>query len=193
MLSCLAARSRLRESVPSRRRSIPLGSAALLFVVACSPQGGSTPPTGDWLAFGGTWTATGMRRSLQLESDHRAAIFHLTGSLQLTGAQRPAVGFKAEAIGMSDGAAGMQGRCVWTDERGDEVFSELKGEAVAAGNRITGTITGGTGRYAGVSGEYRFEWQYVVEAEDGTVSGRAVGLVGRARLAPPSNPGTQSR
>ena len=114
--------------------------------------------------------------------DHRAAIFELTGSLLLTGAQRPAVGFKAQAIGFSDSRAGMQGRCVWTDERGDMVYSELKGEAVGSGNRIAGTFVGGTGRYAGVTGDYTFQWQYVVDAEDGAVSGRVVDLKGRARL-----------
>ena len=42
------------------------------------------------------------------------------------------------------------GRAVQTDSRGDGVFSELRGEPVAAGRRVAGTITGGTGRYAGV-------------------------------------------
>jgi hypothetical protein len=45
-----------------------------------------------------------------------------------------------------------------------------------------GTFLGGTGRYAGVTGEYSFQWKYIVESEDGTVSGRAVDLKGRARL-----------
>ena len=76
----------------------------------------------------------------------------------------------------------MQGRCVWTDERGDMVYSELRGEAVGSGNRIVGTFVGGTGRYAGVTGDYTFQWQYVIDAEDGAVSGRVVDFKGRARL-----------
>ena len=76
----------------------------------------------------------------------------------------------------------MQGRCVWTDERGDKVYSELKGELVGTGKRIVGTFLEGTGRFAGVTGEYSFQWQYVVESEDGAVSGRAVDLKGRARF-----------
>jgi hypothetical protein len=68
----------------------------------------------------------------------------------------------------------MQGRCVWTDEHGDKVYSELKGEFVATGNHIVGTFLGGTGRYTGMTGEYSFQWKYIVESEDGTVSGRAV-------------------
>ena len=38
--------------------------------------------------------------------------------------------------------------------------------------------------YAGVTGEYSFQWRFIVESEDGTVSGRAVDLKGRARLSP---------
>ena len=117
-----------------------------------------------------------------MSADDRAAIFELTGTVLLSGAQRPSVGFRAQAIGFSDSRAGMQGRCVWTDEHGYMVYSELKGEAVGSGNRITGTFIGGTGRYAGVTGEYTFQWQYVVDAEDGAVSGRVVDLKGRARL-----------
>jgi hypothetical protein len=163
--------------------------AALLFASACGQAGDRAPQTQSadgWREFEGSWTAAGTRRTVHLGPDHRAAIFDLTGSLLLTGAQRPAVGFKAEAIGFSDSIAGMQGRCIWTDERGDKVYSELKGEAVRSGNRIVGTFVGGTGRYAGVTGEYSFQWQYVIDAEDGAVSGRVVGLKGRAHVGAPA-------
>jgi hypothetical protein len=171
--------------------------AVFLLTAACDRSGGpapQTPPAGEWLKFEGTWTATGTRRTLRLGPDDRAAIFELTGSVLLTGAQRPAVGFKARAIGFSDSRAGMQGRCVWTDERGDMVYSELKGEAVGSGNHIVGKFIGGTGRYATVTGDYSFQWQYVVDTEDGAVSGRVVDLKGRARFgqattAPARGPG----
>jgi len=159
--------------------------ASLLFVVACSQPAVPAPvisSAGEWRTFEGTWSASGTRQTLNLETNHRASIFDLTGSLLLIGNQGLGVGFQARAVGFTDSLAGMQGRCVWTDERGDEVYSELKGEFVATGNHIVGTFTGGTGRYVGVAGEYSFQWQYVVESEDGTVGGRAVDLKGRARL-----------
>jgi len=158
--------------------------AAFLLTAACR-SGGTAPqtlPAGEWLTFEGTWTAAGTRRTLRLGPNDRAAIFDLTGSVLLTGAQRPAVGFIAHAIGFSDSRTGMQGRCVWTDERGDMVYSELKGQAVGSGNHIVGTFVGGTGRYTGVTGDYSFQWQYVVDTEDGAVSGRVVDLKGRARF-----------
>jgi hypothetical protein len=159
--------------------------APLLFAVACSQPTAPAPgiqSTGEWRTFEGTWSASGTRQTLNLGTNRRASIFDLTGSLLLIGDQGLGVGFQAQVIGMSDSLDGMQGRCVWTDERGDKVYSELKGEFVAAGNHIVGTFVGGTGRFAGVTGEYSFQWQYVVESEDGTVSGRAVDLKGRARL-----------
>jgi len=163
--------------------------ATLLLVFGCgqSPGPATEASSADgWRAFEGTWTASGTRRTLQLGPDQRAAIFELTGSLLLTGEQRPGVGFMAQAIGFSDSRVGMQGRSVWTDERGDMAYSELKGEWVGSGNQIVGTFVGGTGRYAGVTGDYTFQWQYVVDAEDGAVSGRVVDLKGRARLSQPT-------
>ncbi len=107
----------------------------------------------------------------------------LSGTMLLAGPQRPGVGFRAEVIALVDSDTGLQGRSVWTDERGDQVFSELQGEGTAARNRITGKFLGGTGRFAGVTGSYEFSWQSVMEAEDGaTIQGRAVDLKGRARL-----------
>ena len=159
--------------------------AAFLLTAACDQLNAPAPqslPAGEWHVFEGTWTAAGTRRTLHLGADDRAAIFELTGSLLLTGAQRPAVGFRAQAIGFSDSRAGMQGRSVWTDESGNRVYSELNGQAVGSGNRIVGTFLGGTGRYAGVSGDYTFQWQYVVDSEDGAVSGRVVDFKGRARF-----------
>jgi len=174
--------SRQRRLLWSRWRWLMV--VALLLTAACGHSSGKaqTLPAGEWQTFEGTWTAAGTRRTLRLGADDRAAIFELTGTVLLSGAQRPAVGFKAQAIGFSESRAGMQGRSVWTDEHGYMVYSELKGEAVDSGNRITGRFIGGTGRYAGVTGEYTFQWQYVIDAEDGAVSGRVVDLKGRARL-----------
>ena len=167
-----------------RRRWVAL--APLLFAIACNRPvvpAPPTPTTGESRTFEGTWSASGTRQTLNLETNHRASIFDLTGSLLLIGERGLGVGFQARAIGFTDSLVGMQGRCVWTDEHGDKVYSELNGEFLAPGNHIVGTFVGGTGRYAGVTGEYSFEWQYVIESDDGSVSGRAVNLKGRARLS----------
>ena len=102
----------------------------------------------------------------------------------LAGPGRPGVGFQSEVIGLTDSATGFEGRSVWTDERGDQVYSQLQGEGTAAKNRITGTILSGTGRYAGMTGSYEFSWQTVLDGEDGAVQGRAVDLHGRVQTGP---------
>ena len=86
-----------------------------------------------------------------------------------------------EVIAFDDGSSVGSGRAVWTDSRGDRVFSALRGDAIQTGRRITATITGGTGRYAGATGEYALTWQYVVTAEDG-IQGRTADLTGRLRV-----------
>ena len=109
----------------------------------------------------------------------------------LAGPGRPGVGFRSEVIALVDSATGLVGRGVWTDVHGDQVFSALKGEGTAAKNRIAGTIFGGTGRYAGATGSYEFAWNFVIEAEDGSIQGSAAGLKGRFRPGQPAPGGAQ--
>jgi hypothetical protein len=163
-------------------RAVAAGVA--LAAVGCSPapQAPDASAIGaEWRDFEGTWTAAGSRQSIALGADRKASVSTLRGTLLLSGAARPAVGFRAEAVVLNDSATGMVGRAVWTDERGDQAWSELRGEGTATGNRIVGTFVAGTGRYAGVTGNYEFSWRFVLETEDGTVQGQSVGLKGRVR------------
>jgi hypothetical protein len=139
------------------------------------------PPAEAWRSFEGTWSVSGRRETVQVERDGVAAIVEVSGAVVLTRGEGLSRGYRGQAIGFDDGQGQGLGRCVWTDANGDRIFSRLKGEALQAGKRFVGTITGGTGRYAGLEGEYSFTWEYVV-AEDATaIQGRAVGLEGRVR------------
>ena len=185
-ISGVASRRQLRIS---RFRNIAL--AGLLVVTACGPApqtSESLPAGGEWLEFQGTWTAAGSRHMMRLGGDRWASIANFDGSLLLAGPSRPATGFRAEAIVLNDSVTGMVGRAVWTDERGDQAYSELQGEGTATGNQIVGTFLGGTGRYSGATGTYEFSWRFVLEGEDGSVQGQSIGLNGRVRLESP--PGT---
>jgi hypothetical protein len=177
-------------SPPSLGKStLRSGLLAAIAVAACAgrpPDEGAAPPPGEWRSFDGTWSAAGERRTIDLDGERRASIVDLTGALLLTGERGLGVGFQARAIAYSDGTASSVGRAVWTDERGDRIFSELRG-AQESGTRILGKITGGTGRWTGVTGEYRFDWAYVLDAGEGRVQGRAVGLQGRARVVAPGS------
>jgi hypothetical protein len=160
--------------------------ALALAAPACGPATTPKPQVaaGEWLEFEGSWNASGSRRTISLGADRRGSIVDLRGTMLLAGPQRPGVGFRSEVIALVDSPTGLQGRSVWTDERGDQVFSELEGEGTAEKNHITGKILGGTGRYAGASGSYEFSWHTVMETEDGSLQGRAVDLKGRVRPGP---------
>jgi hypothetical protein len=159
--------------------------AVMLLLAACGPSPEAprrSSDAGGWHEFEGSWVATGSRHTIPLGADRYASLVNLTGTLLLGGSSSPGQGFRGDAIALNDSATGLVGRVVWTDERGDQVFSAIEGQGAATGKRITGTFMGGTGRYAGANGGYELSWQYVLEAEDGTVQGRAVGLKGRVRF-----------
>lgn len=155
-------------------------------IAACGTAKTPTPlaASGEWLQFEGSWNGLGSRHAISLGEDRTGSIVDLKGTMLLTGRERPGVGFQSEVIGLTDSATGFQGRSVWTDEHGDQVYSELRGEGTATKNHITGTILSGTGRYAGVTGSYEFSWQWVLEGEEGAVQGRAVDLRGRVQRGP---------
>lgn len=163
------------------RTAILVFSAALAVLNAPLPAERQQPvEPGDWRAFEGTWTASGQRQTLAAGEGRTAGTVQLSGALVLASGEGLGRGFRSEAIAYDDGSGVVIGRCVWTDERGDRVFSELKATSIVTGRQVTGTITGGTGRYLGLAGEFSFDWQYVVAAE-GAVHGRAVRLRGRVR------------
>jgi len=166
--------------------------AGLVAMAGCSPSGPAPDArlaAAEWHELQGTWTATGSRQAIRLGADRRASIAKFEGTLLLAGPARPGAGFRAEAIVLNDSATGMVGRAVWTDEHGDEAYSDLRGEGTATGNRVEGTFVGGTGRYSGATGSYQFLWRFVLESEDGTVQGHSVGLTGRVRVgSPPAAP-----
>ena len=161
---------------------------SLLLMSACSRGPKASEPSlagSEWREFQGTWTAAGNRQSMRLGRDRLASIASFNGSLMLTGPSRPSVGFRAEAIVLNDSVTGLVGRAIWTDERGNQLYSELKGEGTAAGNKIAGTFLGGSGRYAGAEGTYEFSWRFVLQNEDGSVAGESLDLKGRVRVGMP--------
>jgi hypothetical protein len=172
------------------------GVALALFALgACGPAQGppgaaapAAPAADGWHEFQGSWVAAGMRHTIPFGENHRAGIVNLEGTLLLAGPSRPGVGFRAQAIALADPSTGVIGRAVWTDEKGDQVYSELRGTGTVTGSKVEGTFVGGTGRYAGATGTYEFSWQYVIHTDDGTMDGRASGLKGRIRVAADGQP-----
>jgi hypothetical protein len=159
-----------------------------------APPSSAAETPGEWREFQGLWVATGSRQSIPLGHDRQASVATFDGTLMLSGAGRPNLGFRASAVVLNDTRTGMVGRAVWTDERGDQAYSELRGEATASGNRIAGAFLGGTGRYAGATGTYEFSWRFLLESDEGTVQGQSEGLTGRVRFErEAAKPGAERR
>jgi len=164
-----------------RRAALVAGSLALALASLVPGAAGQGTAPAEWRSFQGTWSASGRRQAVAVEGGAVATVVGISGAVVLKTGEALGRGFEAEAIAFDDGEGLSVGRCVWTDAHGDRIFSRLKGEPLVTGRRIVGTITGGTGRYEGLEGEYSFTWQYVVAAEDGAIQGRAVRLEGRVR------------
>ena len=168
------------------------GGAAILAVALAAPllSARAQPPSPDgWRPFKATWTLSGTRQLLPTEGPRPAAIVHLQGPLVVTGGEGLGRGFLGEAFIFDDGGSLVVGRAVLTDGKGDRIYSSMKAEPVGTGRKATATITGGTGRYAGLEGTFTFSWQYVVDAEPGEIGGRVADIEGRTRRAPPGGAG----
>jgi hypothetical protein len=179
--------SEVSAQVRARIVAFALVGLLVLNVNGCTreSQPSASLSHGSWSEFTGTWIAAGSRDTVRLGGDRRASINSYDGSLVLAGPARPGAGFRAEAITFNDSTTGIVGRAVWTDERGNKVYSELSGGTPATGGKIIGNFVGGTGRYAGATGTYEFSWQFLIETEDGNVQGKSSEFSGRIRVASP--------
>jgi hypothetical protein len=165
------------------RRLAGLFSVALAVAAFLGTVGAQAPAGNQDLTFEGSWSAVGRRRTLATEGDRAASVIELSGAVVLSGDTGLSRGFKGEAIGFDDGREVGTGRAVWTDSRGDQVFSVLRAGTLQTGGRVVGEFTGGTGRYAGIAGRYEMTWQYVANGEREDVQGRAADLRGSFRLS----------
>jgi hypothetical protein len=161
-----------------------IAPVALVLITACShaAKPASQAAPGDWHTFTGNWIATGTRSTIPLGAYRRASIADLEGTILLSGDNRPARGFRGEALVFNDTGAGAEGRGVWTDSDGSQIFSVFHGTGVARAKKIEGTFIGGTGRFMGATGSFTFTWQFVIDTADGGIQGQTSDLSGRIRV-----------
>ena len=147
-------------------------------------QASAAPVAPDERRLEGHWSMSGRRDTLSTEHGGEAAVARLSGAVTLTTGTGLSRGFRGEFIGFHDGRTAA-GRVVWTDQNGDRIFAEYSGGPLRAGSEVTLKITGGDGRYAGISGELTLTWRSAVDAGDGTFHVRTTSLAGRYRLGGP--------
>lgn len=145
-------------------------AASLAATIVADP--GAQAPANAERSLRGSWSAAGRIQTLPTETGKPAAVVQLSGAVVLADDTGAHTGFHGDAISFDDGSGVATGRAVWTDTRGDRLFSILRGEPIGTGRHVVGTITGGTGRYAGVAGGFELTWQYVISDDEGTIQGR---------------------
>ena len=162
------------------RRTALLAAAGLALALGAAVSGAE-----EWRPFTASWTLSGRRTVVPTEGARPAAIVYASGSFVVTRGETLGRGFFGEVIGFDDGGTLLAGRAVFSDERGDKVFATLKAQPLGTGRTATGTITGGTGRWSGLEGEFTFSWKFVVEAGDDEFQAMSVNVEGRARRRAP--------
>jgi hypothetical protein len=140
--------------------------AAAVVVAAARAEEPTTTPEGQFTA---RWVVTGEWRGLGLGPTREVIVADLSGRLDVVpGGSGPIVDLASRCFVLWDSSLGGSGRCRWRHPSGDEIFGEVEGDLLAGGKPVTGRFVGGTGRYAGISGELRFaKWDaFLLDRED---------------------------
>lgn len=122
--------------------------------------------------FKGTWIANGTRMPFSFGDVRQVFTFKLSGHVNLKSPLGKKKDYWSECVGLSDSVTGIVGRCVWKDLAGPQVYITLQSDQLQQGSQVTGTIVGGTGPLAGISGDLSFNWSSVIVMKDadGTVA-----------------------
>ena len=135
--------------------------------------------------FSGTWVANGSRELFPFSDDRKVYTFELSGHVNLKTTLGKKKDYWSECIGLADSVSGTIARCVWKDLDGPEIYIILQSEQLQGGNKVTGTIVGGSEHLEGISGDLSFIWSSVsFQQEDGKsmVSGQTLDLSGSYQI-----------
>ncbi|WP_306535185.1 hypothetical protein [Geobacter sp.] len=108
--------------------------------------------------FKGGWIANGTRAPFPFGDGRQVFTFKLAGHVNLQTVLGKKKDYWSECVGFADSVTGVVGRCVWKDLAGPEIYIMLQSNQLQQGSLVTGTIVGGTGPLAGISGDVSFNW-----------------------------------
>jgi hypothetical protein len=136
-------------------------------------------------SFTGTWVANGSKDVLPFGDKREAALFKLSGHVNLKDQVGMQKDYWSECIGLADSESGSDVRCVWRALNGQEIYIVLKSQLLTQGSSVSGTIVGGTGLAAGIEGTLSFHWSTMsFQKQNNTtaVGGYATDLTGTFQL-----------
>jgi len=108
--------------------------------------------------FTGTWVANGSKEILSFGEGREAALFKLSGHVNLQDQVGEESDYWSECIGLADTETGSAVRCVWKSLDGQEIYLTLEGKRLIEGSSVTGTIVGGNKAAKGITGSVQFKW-----------------------------------
>ncbi|RNC68255.1 MAG: hypothetical protein ED859_10975 [Desulfuromonadales bacterium] len=133
--------------------------------------------------FRGSWIANGTRTPFPFGAGRQVFTFRIVGHVSLQAPLGKKKDFWSDCIGLADTTTGMTGRCVWKDLGGPEIYLTIQSSQMEQGNQVVGTLVGGTGPFAGISGDVTFNWTSVTTQIDAdgvvTVNGQTKNIIGR--------------
>jgi hypothetical protein len=136
--------------------------------------------------FKGGWIANGTRTPFPFGDGRQVFTFRIAGHVNLQTALSKKKDYWSECVGLADSVTGIVGRCVWKDLAGPEIYITLQSDRLQQGSQVNGSIVGGTGPFAGISGDVSFNWSSVIFQTDAegiaNVSGQSKNLSGRYRV-----------
>jgi len=136
--------------------------------------------------FKGTMITNGTRATFPFAEGRQVFTFKLAGHVNLQTSLSKTKDYWSECVGLADSATGITGRCVWKDLAGPEIYLTIQSDRLQQGSLVTGTIVGGSGKLAGISGDLLFNWSSVIAQTDANgivnVTGETRNLVGRYQI-----------
>ena len=154
----------------------------LLLMATLVPDGHATE-SGE---FKGTMIANGTRTPFPFGDGRQVFTFKIAGHVNLQTALSKKKDYWSECIGLADSVSGVDGRCVWKDLDGPEIYLTIQSDKLQQGSKVTGTIVGGSGKLAGISGELTFNWSSVITQKEAegvvSVTGQTQNLSGSYRV-----------
>jgi len=136
--------------------------------------------------FKGSMIANGTRTPFPFVEGRQVFTFKLGGHVSLQTAIGKKKDYWSECVGLADTTSGLVGRCVWKDLDGPEIYLTIQSDRLQQGSQVSGSIVGGSGKFAGISGDLSFNWSSVITQTDAdgivNVTGQTKNLGGSYRV-----------
>lgn len=144
---------------------------------------GHAAESGD---FKGSMIANGSRTPFDFANGRQVFTFKIAGHVNLQTSLSKTKDYWSECIGLADSVTGIIGRCVWKDLAGPEIYLTIQSDKLQQGGQVNGTIVGGSGHLAGISGALTFNWSSVTNLAEAegvvSVTGQTKNLSGTYRV-----------